>query len=561
AYAVILSNSDPLPFVLAGYLWVFGIYLHVSNTFGLLPLYNWSQMGVAFATVFVMLWNLSQNPVHDAPAMFWWVTVLMTVVYIVTTSDTMNLQKDTHAALEKARTEANMRLEDLERLSRSDPLTGLMNRRAFDEMVQSMMHQHANRLGVTVFVMDLDGFKPINDSYGHEAGDAVLCKVAERLERLVRATERAARVGGDEFAVLSTAMTSVEMAEEFAKTILDALSEAIPSGEKQLEIGASIGIARQSAEVKTPTDLLSGADQAMYLAKQEPETQIKVYDKGAFPVRATLEDSHVLIEAMETNQIIPHYQPKVDLRTEEIVGFEALSRWHHPTRGILAPSYFLPMINELGLQSAFMLHMAKHVLKDIAQVVEDDLDPGQVSINIPEVTLATLSGRNDLFAVIDTYPQLRSHLTFEITEDIFIARSSDIIRRSIQAFRKAGVRVSLDDFGTGYASLQHLKELEFDELKLDMGFVRDLTIDPAAKVLTAGLVTISKGLDVDLIAEGVETRKQRDMLEDMGCRFAQGFFYGTALPFDEAYLRLAAEQSSRDTLSNVKRKTSRPVAI
>ena len=195
---IILSESDSLPFIIAGYLWVFGIYIHVSNTFGLLPVYNWSQMLVAFATMFLMLWNLLNNPAFQADTLAWFLTALLTFVYIANTFDTMNLQKDTHQALERARQEANARLADLEKLSRSDSLTGLMNRRAFDEVVQSMMYQHANKQGVTVFLIDLDGFKPINDSYGHKAGDAVLCAIASRLSAIAVRGDRVARVGGDE---------------------------------------------------------------------------------------------------------------------------------------------------------------------------------------------------------------------------------------------------------------------------------------------------------------------------------------------------------------------------
>lgn len=280
----------------------------------------------------------------------------------------------------------------------------------------------------------------------------------------------------------------------------------------------------------------------MYLAKQDSNTTIMIYDKSAFPVRPTLKDREMLIEAMQSGEILPYYQPKVRLDTGEIVGFEALSRWEHPTRGLLSPSHFLPMINELGLQGSFMAHTAEHVLDDLAQMTIEGLDPGQVSINMSEVTLATLLGRKELFAILDRYPELRHFLTFEITEDIFIARSGEMIRRSIQLFRNAGVRISLDDFGTGFASLQHLKELEFDELKLDTGFVRDLGFDPAAKVLIEGLVTISKGLQVDLIAEGVETEKQRNMLHEMGCKYVQGFYYGAAMPFAETCLRLETQK-------------------
>ena len=542
SFAVILSQSDSLPFILAAYLWIFGIYVHVSNTFGLLPAYNWSQMTAAFVAIFFMLWTLSQNTAFETQQLHWFVAALLTGVYIINTFDTMTLQKDTHRAFERARQEANMRLVDLERLSRSDSLTGLMNRRAFDEVVQSMMHQHANRLGVTVFLIDLDGFKPINDSYGHEAGDAVLRAIATRLQTLAGRGDRVARVGGDEFAVLSANITSVKEARKFSKKIIEALSETIPFEQKNLDVGISVGIARQGPDASTPPELLSGADQAMYLAKQDPDINVKIYDRSAFPVRATLEDRRILIEAMDTGQIVPHYQPKVRIDTGEIIGLEALSRWQHPERGTLPPSHFLPMINELALQGKFMTHTAELVMKDLESLLMAGVDPGQVSINTSEVTLATLLGRKELFAVIDRYPNLRPHLTFEITEDIFISRSSDIIRRSIHLFREAGVRISLDDFGTGYASLQHLKELEFDELKLDTGFVRDLGIDPAAKVLIEGLVTISRGLNVDLIAEGVETEQQRDMLRRMGCAYVQGYYYGAAMPFEETLVSLMSRR-------------------
>lgn len=545
AFAFILIQSDNLAFLLTAFVLVFGISVHVSNTFGLLPLYNWSQMTLVFGTVFLMLWNVSQDAMPTLDPVDWLVAATMVFVYIFNTFDTMNLQKDTHQALERARQEANARLVDLERLSRSDSLTGLMNRRAFDEVVLSMMHQHANKQGVTVFLIDLDGFKPINDSYGHEAGDAVLCAVAARLEDLAAGGDRVARVGGDEFAVLTTSASSAERARAFARLIIMRLRETIPYEQKQLGVGVSIGIARQGPDASTPPELLSGADQAMYLAKQDSDTKVKIYDKSAFPVRPTLEDRKILLEAMKTGQIVPHYQPKVCIKTGEIIGFEALSRWDHPTRGLLPPSHFLPMMNELALQGVFMAHTAEMVMKNLAAMTRDGLNPGQVSINMSEVTLATLVGRKELFEIIDRYPALRHHLTFEITEDIFIARSSEIIRRSITMFRQAGVRISLDDFGTGYASLQHLKELEFDELKLDTGFVRDLGIDPAAKVLVEGLVTISKGLQVDLIAEGVETEAQREMLCKMGCKYAQGYYYGAALPFEETCLRLIAERPNR----------------
>lgn len=541
SFAIILSQSDSLPFVLAGYMWAFGIFVHVTNTFGLLPFYNWSQMTPAFGAIFWMFWNLSQNPAHSASSAQWVIAAAMMVVYIVNTFDTMNRQNDTNRALEMAREEANTRLMELERLSRHDPLTGLINRRAFDEIVESLMRQHANKQGVTVFLLDLDGFKPINDSYSHKAGDAVLCTIADRLRELASKDGQVARLGGDEFAVVRTTITSTKKAQQFGARLVSAVEKPIPFEQKKLQVGASVGIARQGCDTPNIAALMAGADQAMYLAKQDPDDLPIIFDKQAFPVRASLEDRNILINAMRSGEIVPYYQPKISLKTNRLVGFEALSRWQHPTRGLLSPAEFLPLINELGLQGEFMLHTAGRVLQDIQTLTAEGLDPGQISLNVSEVTLATVSGHADLLAMIDRYPHLRQHLTFEITEDIFIARAGDIIQRSIANFRRAGVRISLDDFGTGFASFQHLKDLEFDELKLDTGFVRDLGVDPATHVLVDGLLTMGHGLGVQVVAEGVETSQQRDILQKMGCQIVQGYLYGSAAPFADTMLRLDLE--------------------
>lgn len=546
SFSVILSQSDTVPFIMAGYMWTFGILVHISNTFGRLPFYNWSQMITAFGAAFWMFLNLSQNPTHNATDLEWMMMAALMVVYIVNTFETMNRQKDTNKALERAREEANARLIELERLSRHDALTGLINRGAFDQTVASLMRQHANKLGVTVFLLDLDGFKPINDSYSHNAGDVVLCTISDRLRDLVGKNGHVARLGGDEFGIVKTTITSTKAAKQFGKRLLEVIEQPIPFEQKMLRVGASIGIGRQGADAPDLLAMMAGADQAMYQAKQDADNMPIIFNKAAFPVRASLDDRTMLIDAMHAGEIVPFYQPKVSLSTQRIIGFEALSRWQHPTRGLLSPAEFLPQINELGLQGEFMLHTARHVLQDLQVLVTEGLDPGQVSINVSEVTLATVSGHNDLSALLDLYPHLREHLTFEITEDIFIARSSDVIQRSIANFRRAGVRISLDDFGTGFASFQHLKDLEFDELKLDTGFVRDLGIDPAAHVLVEGLLTIGAGLGVVVVAEGVETPQQEQMLRDMNCHIVQGYYYGMAAPFAETMLRLTAEGHFRD---------------
>jgi diguanylate cyclase (GGDEF)-like protein len=541
AFGVILSRADDLPFIIAGFIWTFGVFVHISNSFGLLPFYNWTQMSVAFGAVIWIMGNLITHPAHPARIDHWLATIALLLLYAKTTLGTMTRQNDTHRALERARREANARLAELERLSQHDPLTGLMNRRAFDSEVDKLMRQAVHRHGVTVFLIDLDGFKPINDSYSHDAGDALLCAIADRLRKFTGEQGLVARLGGDEFAVVRSDIANKDEALKIGADLITAVTTPAFFEEKSLQVGASIGIARQSDDIATLPALLSGADQAMFRAKQEPDCHIWVYDRLAFPVRASLEDRQILRAAMQKGEIVPYYQPKVSLDSGRILGFEALSRWHHPTRGLLSPADFLPQINELGLQGEFTLHTVRRVLRDLQDITAEGFDPGQISVNIAEVTLATVSGHKDLLAVIDVYPHLRRHLTFEITEDIFIARSSEIIQRSISNFRQVGVRISLDDFGTGFASFQHLKELEFDELKLDTGFVRDLGIDSATHVLVEGLLTMARGLGVQVVAEGVETAEQSQMLRALGCQIVQGYYYGRPAPFAETLLRLNRE--------------------
>ena len=243
-------------------------------------------------------------------------------------------------------------------------------------------------------------------------------------------------------------------------------------------------------------------------------------------------------------QIEPYFQPKVSLITGEIRGFEALSRWRHPKRGLLLPAKFIPSINELGLQGDFMVAIVHRVIDDIQNMLALGLDPGQVSLNVPEVALATHSGRRDLENIVRANPEVAQHLTFEITEDVFIARAADTIQASIATFRAQGVRISLDDFGTGFASFHHLRQLDFDELKIDTSFVGGLGNDATAEVLVRGFLNIASGLGVSVVAEGVETEDQRRDLINMGCMTAQGYLFSEAVPFAKATLLLEQQQAA-----------------
>jgi diguanylate cyclase (GGDEF)-like protein len=539
---VILAGQGSVALLLAGFMWMFGLFVHISNSFVALPIYNWSQMIPAFCTALVMIWTASQVGHAPGPPGEWMVLMAAMGVYASNTAETLHQQKDTQRALNAARAEATQRLRALEHMTQHDALTGLKNRQAFDSEVSHLLSRRKGDGRIAVFLLDLDGFKPINDTYSHDAGDTVLVTVARRLEKIASDLGFAARFGGDEFGVALPGITSPSAALRIADRIIAAVAEPIPWGEKLLRTAASVGICLSGRTEDSVAALCAAADQAMYRAKSEGVGRAVLFDASAFPARLTLRDRQTLAEAVSSGQIRPHYQPKVDLATGRLFGFEALARWHHPDRGLLAPAAFLPQINELGLQGDFLTAMARHVLGDVSNFIADGLDPGQVSLNLPEIALATHSGRQDLDRLLVEHRNVVPHIIFEITEDVFIARSADMIQDSIARFRLAGLRISLDDFGTGFASFQHLRQLEFDELKIDPSFVRDLGTDPAATVLVEGFLAIARGLGVTVIAEGVETEDQRQRLLSMGCRFAQGYLFGKAMPLDETRIRLIAER-------------------
>lgn len=547
AFSVVLTSHSSMAFVIAGYLWLFGIYVHTSNSFSFLPIYNWSLMTPAFLAAFYLFYNSSQHAIEVGTSAQWAVAAAMMVIYIVNTIETMQRHNDTQAALARARSEAVSRLNELEYLTRHDKLTGLKNRLAFDEELSHHLRDRTKVGGLAVFIIDLDDFKPINDSYSHMAGDAVLVAVANSLLRIAGPDAIVARLGGDEFAAVILNISSDDAALRLGSYIVRALNAPVRFQEKQLRVGASVGIALATQNMCKPTELCAGADQAMYRAKSDLGQKAVLYDPAAFPIRATLEDRNTLFNAICAHEIRPYYQPKICLKSHRVAGFEALARWDHPTLGLLRPYDFLPMVAEFGLHGELLMRMARQVLEDMDRIKQSGFDCGQISINVPEVTLATLSGRSELASLINEFPHLQSHLTFEITEDVFIARSGDMIQRSIAFFRNAGIRVSLDDFGTGFASFQHLRVLEFDELKLDTGFVQDLGVDPAAEVLVGSFLAIGKGLGVQVVAEGVETREQLAYLKKLGCEVVQGHLFGAAMTATDAIALLEVGEINIDT--------------
>jgi len=537
APSFVLAMQPSTALMLVGFIWLFGVYVHVSNTFAAFPFYNWSLMGPSFVAAFILLYLVAQTDFEHSPPAHWIVAMGAFTVYVFNTIETLNKQKDTQKALALARREATGRLRRLEHLTRHDNLTGALNRQAFDADLAKMLKHRRGGNEIAVLLIDLDGFKPINDTYSHDAGDAVLIQIANRLHKVAGESGIVARLGGDEFAVAFDGLPSADAAMRLATYVGRAISTPMIWNQKTLRIAGSIGVNVTGALPKGGRDtvgaLCTGADQAMYRAKHSPNAAPVLFKPDQFTPRLSLSDRGALIIAIQNHEIRPYYQPKIHLGTGQVVGFEALARWVHPDGALRLPAQFLSQINELGLQGDFLIEMAKQVMADISTLTKTGLDPGQVSINVPEVTLATQSGLADFERVIANHPDAARHITIEITEDVFIARAAEAIQNSVKQLRRGGMRVSLDDFGTGFASFQHLRQLEFDELKIDSSFVADLGRDPAVDVMVQGFLSIASGLGVAVIAEGVENQAQRQDLLGMGCIVAQGFLFSRALPFDK----------------------------
>ncbi|MCW1949906.1 MAG: EAL domain-containing protein [Octadecabacter sp.] len=547
APALILAADPSIAMKITGVLWLVGVQIYVANTWSRVPIFVFAML---LPTMLIMVMAFFQLPTTVPVASgfaHWSATFAFVVIFIYSSLDTLRQHMATQSALFEAERTASSQLAQLEDSQRHDALTGLLNRPAFDVALQVMLEDRTHGGGeIAVFLVDLDSFKPINDTYSHEAGDRVLTETAKRLQAHINDIGIVGRLGGDEFICavhVDEGLDLMALAETLSKQI------ALPVlwNQRMLKVTASIGISSTGGlqgPLATVPSLCSTADQAMFAAKSAPNRVPVLYEAHLFAPRMTADDKQALIDSISNETLRPYYQPKVHLQTGQIIGFEALARWDHPEGGTRTPFDFLCQIYELGLQGDFMISIATQVFRDVEAMLDRGFDPGQVSLNVPEVALATHTGRQDLQRIVAARPAVAKHITFEITEDVFIARAAATIQASIASFRALGVRISLDDFGTGFASFQHLRQLDFDELKIDTSFVAGLGHDATAEVLVRGFLDIASGLGVSVVAEGVETEAQSQHLINMGCLVAQGYLYSAAVPLSGATGLLAKQQAA-----------------
>jgi diguanylate cyclase (GGDEF)-like protein len=411
-------------------------------------------------------------------------------------------------------------------LARHDPLTGLANRRHFlEELDRRLGLVGDEELGFALMFVDLDRFKPINDVHGHAIGDQLLQTIAERLQASIRDDSFAARLGGDEFAVLLEGPKDREAVAIAARRILHELSAPILANGLKLTVGASIGIALCPENGRDAATLLQRGDAAMLRAKE---------DRGAYHFfdssideelksKAALENE--LRAAIPSGEILPYFQPVVNIANGALAGFEVLARWPHAARGMIAPSLFIPVAEDAGLVDAMFWALLAHACRKALDAPGDfllavNISPSQVRDQwFPEKVLRTLRETG--------FPPAR--LEIEVTESAMIG---DVARAksSLLSLKNQGVRIALDDFGTGYSSLYLLRALPIDKIKIDRSFVASLTTDPETATIVGALVGLGKALRLEVTAEGVEDAATAEALAAMGCEFAQGYLYGQAAP-------------------------------
>ena len=434
------------------------------------------------------------------------------------------------AALADSLTLAN---EELTQLALHDTLTGLPNRILLADRISQAMNKVAEQGGCfSLMFIDLDGFKPVNDAFGHHLGDRLLREVALRLREQLRSQDTLARIGGDEF-VLLVRLLEPDDAPQVAARQVGLLSRAFRVDEHELLISASVGIALYPGNGLTAEELLMNADAAMYHAKGAGKNGYSFFDASMNTnARKQLQLLQDLRQALELQQFRLHYQPKFDASNSQPVGAEALLRWEHPQQGLLLPEEFIDLAEKTGL----IIPIGEWVLNEACRQMRIWFDQGyshwRIAVNLSALQFCYAGLVDSVVAALERHGLPANSLTLEITETTAMS-DADASMVVLQRLSQMGVDLSIDDFGTGYSSLMYLKRLPANELKIDRGFVRDLEHDSDDAAIVSAIVALGQALGLRIVAEGVETDTQQSFLTTLGCDALQGFLLGEPLPAEQ----------------------------
>ena len=391
--------------------------------------------------------------------------------------------------------------QKLQYQAQHDALTGLANRTLFvDRMNQAIKKAKCNETLVALFFIDLDHFKEINDSFGHDIGDQVLLEATKRLQSTIREHDSLARIGGDEFTIIIEDLKKVQDISRFVQNLFEAFQKPFFIYTHKFYITLSVGISIYPQDATTTQDLLKYADTAMYKAKEEGRNGYQFYNEMMTQLafeRVVLETQ--IREAIHKKEFVVYYQPQVDLHTGEIKGFEALVRWRHPQFGLITPAKFIPLAEESGLILDINYFVMDSALKQFKQWKEKGLDPGNLALNLPAIHLKDQTFLKNFKDLITKYKCQCSKLEFEITESQIMKNPQQSIE-VLKKLREMGIQISIDDFGTGYSSLTYLKRLPITKLKIDRSFISDLSHDEEDRAITSAIIALAKSLKLKMVA-------------------------------------------------------------
>jgi len=413
------------------------------------------------------------------------------------------------------------------RAANHDALTGLPNRALFQQRLeQALDTAKRNGTSVSLLLIDFDHFKEINDTLGHDAGDAFLRETAQRLKAITRDCDLVARFSADEFAVLISEPLRLEDASRLAEIMSGKLSESFLYLGRSIAMKASVGAAAFPEHDATPGDLLKDADIALFEAKAQGRNRVVTYSPH---LRAAIEKRISLLEevrdAIPKGEIVPFYQPKICLTSGRIVGLEILARWHHPQKGILTPGHFGAAFDDPRLAPVLSERLLTKAAADLRGWLDIRLDPGRVAFNLSSCEFSQIGMSDHVFRILESTDIPPEHFEVEVTETVLLSRNPESISTILHRFHEKGISIALDDFGTGYASLSHLKQYPVSHIKIDRSFVMDLEKGAEDEAIVAAIIALGRNLGMQITAEGVETSGQAKRLRDLGCHNGQGYLF------------------------------------
>jgi len=420
--------------------------------------------------------------------------------------------------------------KQLEYQANHDALTDLPNRVLFmDRLSQTIELSKRNNKKVAVIFIDLDHFKEINDSLGHHIGDKVLIQFSQRIKAKLRKSDSISRLGGDEFCIVISDIDDIDNISNFIINGMNTIKKPFIINNNTLHIGMSVGISVYPDDGEDADILLKNSDAAMYEAKYNGRNTYRFYNRAmterAFE-RVFLESS--LRRALNEDELLVYYQPQIDAKENKIVGMEALVRWNHPQMGIVSPDYFIPIAESTGMIVELDRIVMRKALTQLHAWYKAGLNPGKVALNLAMKQIESHDFLDFIGSLIKSEECSYKNIEFEVTESQIMQNPEQSIE-TLQKINDLGISIAIDDFGTGYSSLSYLKKLPITKLKIDREFIKDIPSDQDDIAITKTVISLCKSLNLKVIAEGVETKEQRDFLLKNDCKFIQGYFYSKPL--------------------------------